>query len=324
MKVFITREIPEDALRIVRAAAEIEVWPDPGPPPRDVLIQKAADLNGLYCLLTDRIDTELLDRAPELRVISQMAVGVDNIDVSACTKRRIPVGNTPGVLTETTADLAFALILAAARRLVEADRFTRSGEWTTWSPMLLTGPDVHHATLGIIGMGRIGREVAKRARGFDMRVLYHYRRPYPESTGELGAEYASLNDLLEQSDFVSLHVPLTPETRHLIGREQLRRMKRTAILINTARGPVVDEAALYEALKEGIIAGAGLDVFEIEPLALTSPLLKLDNVVALPHIGSASVATRTKMAVLAAENLAAGLRGERLPYAVNPEVYRSR
>src|SRR5688572_22562910 len=321
MRAFVTRQIPEEALRTVQEAAETEVWPEAGPPSRDVLLEKVGEIDGLYCLLTDRINSELLDRAPGLRAVSQMAVGVDNIDVAACTARGIPVGNTPGVLTETTADLAFALILATARRIVEADQFVRGGQWTTWSPMLLTGPDVHHATLGIVGMGRIGREVAKRARGFDMRILYHSRRRYPESEAMLGAEYADLTTLLAQSDFVSIHTPLTSETRHLISREELAMMKPTAILINTARGPVVDESALYGALRHRRIAAAGLDVFEDEPLTMDSPLLTLDNVVVLPHIGSASIATRTRMAVLAGENLRAGLLGERLPNVVNPEVY---
>ncbi len=321
MKVFVTRRIPDEALQIVREAAETDLWPEPGPPPRDVLLEKVAGIRGLYCLLTDRIDSELLECAPELQVVSQMAVGVDNVDVAACTARGIPVGNTPGVLTETTADLAFALILATARRVVEADRFVRAGEWTTWSPMLLTGPDVHHATLGIVGMGRIGREVAKRARGFDMRILYYNRTRDPESEETLGADYVDIPSLLAQSDFVSIHTPLTSETLHLIGREELQLMKKSAILINTSRGPVVDESALYEALRDGTIAAAGLDVFEVEPLPMESPLLALDNVVVLPHIGSASVATRTKMAVLAAENLAAGIKGNRLAHLVNPQVY---
>lgn len=321
MRVFMTRQLPEEALRIVRAVAEMEVWPEEGtPPPQDILRNRVAEVEGLLCLLTDRIDAELLDHAPKLRVVSQMAVGYDNIDVAACTVRSIAVGNTPGVLTETTADLAFALLLMTARRLGEAERYLRSGQWKTWSPMLLTGPDVHHATLGIVGMGRIGVEMARRARGFEMRLLYTGPKRSEAAERDFAARYVDLDTLLAESDFVSLHTPLTPATRHLIGAEQLARMKPTAILINTARGPVVDQAALAAALRERRIAAAGLDVFEIEPLPPDDPLLQLDNVVLLPHIGSASVATRTKMAVLAAENLAAGLQGRPLPHPINPEV----
>jgi glyoxylate reductase len=250
-------------------------------------------------------------------VVSNLAVGYDNIDVPACTARGIRVGNTPGVLTETTADLAFALLMATARRIVEAERFLRDGKWKTWSPMLLTGRDVHHATLGIVGMGRIGYEMAKRAHGFDMTVLYADVRPHEAAERDYGARRLPLDELLAQSDFVTIHTPLLPETRGLIGAEALARMKPTAILVNTSRGPVVDQAALYEALKNGVIAGAGLDVFEVEPLPMDSPLLTLENVVLAPHIGSASIATRTRMSVLAAENLVAGLRGENLPNPVN-------
>jgi glyoxylate reductase len=315
--VYVTRVIPEEGLKLVEAAASVEVWPEEGPPPREVLLEKVRDVDGLLCLLTDRIDAELLDRAPRLRVVSNLAVGYDNIDVPACTARGIRVGNTPGVLTETTADLAFALLMATARRIVEAERFLRDGKWKTWSPMLLTGRDVHHATLGIVGMGRIGYEMAKRAHGFDMTVLYADVRPHEAAERDYGARRLPLDELLAQSDFVTIHTPLLPETRGLIGAEALARMKPTAILVNTSRGPVVDQAALYEALKNGVIAGAGLDVFEVEPLPMDSPLLTLENVVLAPHIGSASIATRTRMSVLAAENLVAGLRGENLPNPVN-------
>lgn len=320
MRAFITRQLPEEALQIARSAAEIEVWPGEMPPPREMLLRRVQDVDGLLCLLTDKIDAGLLDVAPNLRVVSQMAVGFDNIDVSACTVRGIPVGNTPGVLTETTADLAFALLMATARRVVEADRFTRSGEWKTWSPMLLTGPDIHHATIGIVGMGRIGYEMAKRAHGFDMRILYSGRHRAEVAENQLGAQMVELDRLLAESDFVSIHTPLNSETRHQIGAEQLARMKPSAIFINTSRGPVVDQAALAEALRLGTIAGAGLDVFEAEPLPLDDPLLNMPNVVLLPHIGSASIATRIRMAILAAENLVAGLRGQPLPNPVNPEV----
>jgi glyoxylate reductase len=320
MRVFVTRKLPEEALRIVREAAEMQVWPDELPPPYEVMQTKVAVAEGLLCLLTDKIDAPLLEHAPRLRVVSQMAVGYDNIDIAACTARGIPVGNTPGVLTETTADLAFALLLATARRLTEAERTLRAGQWQTWSPMLLTGPDVHHATLGIVGMGRIGYEMARRAHGFEMNLLYTSRSRNETAERDFGARYVDLDMLLAESDFVSLHTPLTPTTRHLIGAAQLARMKPTAILINTARGPVVDQAALYMALKARQITAAGIDVFETEPLPMDDPLLQLDNVVLLPHIGSASIATRTKMAVLAAQNLVAGLQGRPLPYPVNPEV----
>lgn len=316
MKVYITRQLPDEALSIIRQAAEMEVWDEDRPVPRNVLREKIRDTDGLLCLLTDKIDGDLLDNAPNLRVVSQMAVGVDNIDVAACRARNVVVGNTPGVLTETTADLAFALLLAIARRIVEAERFLRAGQWQTWSPMLLVGPDAHHATLGIVGMGRIGYEMARRAHGFQMNLLYSSRSPHPDAEQDFGAKRVDLNALLMESDFVSLHVPSTPETRHLIGAEQLARMKPSAMLINTARGPVVDQAALVNALRDHQIAGAGLDVFDVEPLSLDDPLLTLDNVVLLPHIGSASIATRTRMAVLAAENLIAGIQGKTLPHAV--------
>jgi glyoxylate reductase len=316
MKAFVTRELPKEALDIVRSVADTEVWPELAPPPYDLLLEKVADIDGLLCLLTDRIDETLLSHAPKLKVVSQMAVGYDNIDVAACARRGIPVGHTPGVLTETTADLTFALLLATARRIVEADRYTRSGEWQTWHPMLLTGPDVHHATLGIIGMGRIGYEVAKRACGFEMVILYTDVQRNAAAERDFGARYVDMDTLLTESDFVTVHTPLSPETRHLIGAAQLAKMKPTAIFINTSRGPVVDQKALYEALKYKHIAAAGLDVYEVEPLPLDDPLLTLDNAVLLPHIGSASVATRTKMAILAAENLVAGLQGKPLPHPV--------
>lgn len=317
MRAFVTRRLPEEALEIARSAAEVEVWPDELPPPRSMLLEKAAAADGLLCLLTDAIDAALLDRAPKLRVVSQMAVGIDNIDIPACTARGISVGNTPGVLTETTADLAFALLMAAARRITEGERCLRSGLWKTWSPMLLTGPDVHHATLGIVGLGRIGYEVARRAFGFEMRILYTNRTRNEAAERDFGAEFVDLNILLAESDFVSMHTPLTPETRHMIGPAEFTKMKPTAVFVNTARGPIVDQRALYEALRDCRIAAAGIDVFEVEPLPMDDPLLTLNNVVLVPHIGSASIATRTKMAVLAAENLVAGLMGDPLPHPVN-------
>jgi glyoxylate reductase len=275
-------------------------------------------------LLTDRVDDQLLDAAgASLRVVSNYAVGFDNVDVPACTRRSIPVGNTPGVLTETTADLAWALLMAAGRRVAEGDRYVRAGRWRTWGPQLLLGGDVHGATLGIVGFGRIGQALARRAAGFGMTVLYWSRtRAEPDMERGLGATFVELEDLLERSDFVTLHVSLNEETRHLIDAAALARMKPSAVLVNTARGPVVDQAALAEALRDGTIAAAALDVTDPEPIAADDPLLELDNCLVVPHIASASYATRGKMAEMAAANLLAGLRGERLPNPVNPEVYR--
>ena len=321
-RVYVSRVIPEDGLALVREATACRVWEGELPPPREVLLREAGEIDGLLCLLTDPIDAALLDAAPRLRVISQMAVGVDNIDVAACTRRGIPVGYTPGVLAETTADLAWTLLMATARRVVEADAYTRSGAWKTWEPMGLLGRDVHHATLGIIGLGGIGAEVARRARGFDMRLLYFSRHRKPDLEERLGLEYRPMDELLREADFVSLHCALTPETHHLIGARELAQMQPTAILINTTRGPVVDQAALAAALKAGTIAAAGLDVFEAEPVPLDDPILSLPNVVALPHIGSASVATRGRMARMAAENLLAALSGQRPPHLVNPEAWQ--
>jgi glyoxylate reductase len=320
--VFITREIPEAGLRQVLAATQAEVWPGELPPPREILLAKVRGCHGLLCLLTERIDDELLEAAgPSLRVISQMAVGYDNIDVAAATARGIPVGNTPGVLTEATADLAWALLMAAARRVVEGDRFVRAGRWKTWGPKLLLGPDVAGATLGVVGFGRIGQAMARRARGFEMRVVYHARRRQPEAEATLGAQFAALDELLAAADFVTLHVPLNNDTRLLMNEARLRRMKPGAILINTARGPIVDHDALYRVLRSGALGGAALDVTDPEPLPPDSPLLSLENVIVVPHIASASIATRNRMAAMAAANLLAGLRGERLPNCVNPEVY---
>jgi len=322
-RVFVSRIIPDEGLRPVTEACEAEVWQDELPPPRDVLLGSVEGCDGVLTLLTDRVDDAFLDRAgPQLKVVSNFAVGFDNIDVAACTKRGIPVGNTPGVLTETTADLAWALLMAAARRLPEADHYVRAGKWRTWGPMLLMGPDVHGATLGIIGFGRIGQAVARRARGFGMRVLYHDpHRVSPAVEAEYRAEYRTLEGILPESDFVSLHVNLSPQTKGLINAERLGWMKRTAILVNTSRGPVVDSMALVDALRDGVIAGAGLDVTDPEPLPVDHPLVGLDNCLVVPHIASASRATRSKMAEMAAANLLAGVRGQRLPTPVNPEVY---
>jgi len=322
-KVFVSRVIPDDGLNPIREATDATIWDHELPPPRPDLLREIEGCEGVLTLLTDRVDDEFLDRAgPQLKVVSNFAVGFDNIDVPACTKRGIPVGNTPGVLTETTADLAWALLMAAARRLVEGDRYVRDGQWKTWGPMLLMGPDVHGATLGIVGFGRIGQAVARRARGFGMRILYHDpRRASPAVEAEYGAEFRTLEGILPESDFLTLHVDLRPETRGLISAERLRWMKPTAILVNTSRGPVVDSMALAEALKTGQIAAAALDVTDPEPIPVDHPLVGLDNCLIVPHIASASRATRGKMAAMAAANLLAGLRGERLPTPVNPEVY---
>lgn len=319
-KVYVTRQVPQAGIDMVQSECEVEVWQGELPVPRDVLLEKVRDIDGLYCLLTERIDDELLDAAPGLRVVSNMAVGFDNVDVAACSARGIPVGNTPGVLTDTTADLSFALLMAAARRIVEGVDYVRAGRWKTWGPMLLMGSDIHGATLGILGLGRIGQAMARRAGGFDMRVLYYDIRPMPEAEAAVGATFTDMDTLLAESDFVSLHVNLTEETYHLIGQEELRKMKPTAVLVNAARGGVVDPKALYEALRDGEIAYAALDVTEPEPIPEDDPLLSLPNCIVVPHIASASVATRTKMATMAAENLLAGLRGDPLPNCVNPEV----
>jgi lactate dehydrogenase-like 2-hydroxyacid dehydrogenase len=318
-RVFVCRLIPETGLRIVREAAEVDLWTDELPPPRAQLMERAAGVTGLLTLLTDRVDDELLDAVgPSLRVVSNLAVGVDNIDLAACRRRGVSVGNTPGVLTETTADLAFALLLAAARRLAEGYDLVRADRWRTWGPMLLLGKDVHGATLGIVGFGRIGREVARRARGFDMRVLYHSRqRAGPEVEASLGAAYAPLDELLVAADFVSLHVSLSPETRHLIDASAIARMKRGAILVNTSRGPVVDHDALAEALRSGQLFAAALDVTDPEPMRGDHPLLGLPNCLVVPHIASASERTRDRMAEKAARNLVAGIRGEPLPDPVS-------
>jgi glyoxylate reductase len=314
-RVFATRALPGEAFRGLAGRVALRVWPGPGAPPAAALRAEAEASEGLLCLLTDRVDRALLAACPRLRVVSSCSVGVDHIDLAAARARGVAVGHTPGVLTETTADLAFALLLAAARRVVEADRFVREGGWTAercWEPDLLLGRDLHGATLGVIGLGAIGSAVARRAGGFGMRVLAwsRTRRELP------GVEPVALGELLAQADFVSLHVPLGPATRGLLGARELARMKPGAILVNTARGGLVDEAALADALAEGRLAAAGLDVFEEEPLPAASRLRALPNVVLLPHIGSASIATRGRMADLAVANLLAGLEGKPLPHEV--------
>jgi glyoxylate reductase len=318
--VFISRNIFPEALDKIKPAADMEVWPGEFPPSYETLLVKTRDADGLLCMLSDRIDANLIKNSPKLKVISTMAVGYDNIDVAAATARGIRVGNTPGVLTETTADLIFSLLMAAARKVVEGDRYIREGKWKTWGPLTLLGQDIHHATIGIIGMGRIGTEVARRARGFNMNILYYSRtRKSREEEKRLGAEYVDkMTDLLARSDFISLHVPLTPETKGLIGAGEFAMMKPTAVFVNASRGAVVDQHALYEALKNGTIFSAGVDVTIVEPIPMNDPLLTLPNLVITPHIGSASFSTRKKMAFMAADNLLAGLKGVSLPYCVNP------
>jgi glyoxylate reductase len=312
VKVFVARRLPGAAVDRLRAEHDVEVWHEQLPPGKDALHARAPELDGLLALLTDPVDADLLAAAPRLRAISNYAVGVDNVDLAAATERGIPVGNTPGVLTESTADLALALMLGIGRRIAEGDAYVRRGEWRTWEPGLLLGRDLRGATVGIVGFGRIGRAVARRCDGFGCEVLHTSRRG--------GVE---LGELLERSDFVTLHAPLTPETRDLIDAAGLRRMKPTAYLINTARGPMVDTGALARALHDGEIAGAALDVTDPEPLPGDHPLLDAPGLLIVPHIASATHATRERMADMAVDNLLAGLAGERMPNCANPEVYES-
>ncbi|MFZ1039352.1 MAG: glyoxylate reductase [Candidatus Bathyarchaeia archaeon] len=324
-KVYVTRELPERGLKTIKERFDAEVWPEYAPPPKKTIIEKAKDVDALATLLSDKIDAEVFDAAPKLKMIAQLAVGFDNVDVQEATKRGIYVSNTPEVLTDTTADFAWTLLMALARRVVEADKYVRMGKWKVgWHPAMLQGRDVYGATMGIVGAGRIGYAVAKRATGFSMKILFYDVIPRPEMEKDFGAKKVDLDELLKQSDFVSVHVPLMKETHHLINAEKLRLMKKTAYLINNSRGPVVDEKALYEALNEGRIAGAGLDVFEQEPTSLANPLLKLDNVVVAPHISSASYETRSKMAEMVADNLIAFFEGKKPPNLINPDVLKVR
>lgn len=322
-RVFITRAIFPPAVEELKAKFDVEIWPESTPPTVDVLIEKANSIDGLLTLLSDPINSVVIKTGAghHLKVISQMAVGFDNIDIKTATENNIPVGHTPGVLTETTADFAWSLLMAAARRVVEAHNEIQSGVWRPWGPDVLCGADIFGATIGLIGFGRIGQAMARRARGFNMRVLYTQRHRDLSAEEQLGAEYVSMDELLGLSDFVTLHAYLTPEARGMIGAEQFELMKPGAIFINTARGAMVDHDALYQALLSGHIASAALDVFDPEPIPMTHPILRLPQVVITPHIASASTKTRQRMAFMAAENLMAGLEGKRLPYCANPQVY---
>jgi glyoxylate reductase len=321
-KVYVTRQLFPEAIKILEEVAEVEIFEgENNAIPRDLLIEKVINIDGLLPLLTEKIDAELMDISTKLQVVSNYAVGFNNIDVKEATKRGIRVTNTPGVLTDTTADCAFTLMTAIARRIVEADKYIRNKKWVdAWGPKMFIGSDIHGKTLGLIGMGRIGSAMVPRAKGFNMKVIYHDDYLDPAIGKKIGVKRKTLDELFNESDYVSLHVPLTSETHHMISEKQLKMMKSTAYLINTSRGPVVDEKALFKALKEGWITGAALDVHEEEPTDPDNPLLELDNIIVTPHIASGSVETRTKMAVVAATNLAAVLKGIEPPNLVNPDV----
>lgn len=321
-RVFVSREIFPEFIDLIAAETDMELWPDELPPPRDVLLEKTQGVDGILCLLTDKIDPEFMDNAgPQLKVISQIAVGFDNIDIPEATKRGIPVGNTPEVLTQTTADATWALMLAAARRITESERAIHAGNWRTWHPLHYLGHDVYGATLGIIGMGRIGFEVAKRSVGFNMKILYYDVNRREDLEEELSMEFVDKDTLLAEADFVTLHTVLNDSTYHMMDDKAFAKMKSNAIIVNAARGPVIDPQALYRALKSSTIAGAGLDVTEPEPMLMDDPLLQLENCVIVPHIASASHTTRREMSSIAATNLLNGVKGEPLITCVNPEVY---
>jgi glyoxylate reductase len=320
-KVFVSRVIPDAGLDRIKQHCDAEIWADPLPPPHAVLRQKVAHCDGLVALLTDKIDAALMDLAPRLKVVSNYAVGFNNIDVPAATERGIAVGNTPGVLTDATADMAFCLLIAAARRVVEGHQYTLSGKWKTWEPLGHLGQDLAGRTLGVVGMGRIGYALAQRCRGgWGMKILYHDVYKNEKAEKELGARQVDLDTLLRESDFISVHTDLNEKTRGMFGAEQFRKMKRTAVFVNTARGPLVDQKALHDALRDGTIFAAGLDVTDPEPPARDDPLLKLPNVIMAPHIASGTVGTSNAMAEICANNLIAGLTGQKLPAWVNPEV----
>lgn len=324
-RVFVTRRIPEAGLAKVEAACEVDLWTEPLPPPYDLLKARVAGCDGLLSLLTDRIDPELLDAAPGLKVVSNYAVGYNNIDVPAATARGICVGNTPDVLTDATADMAFCLLIGAARRLVEGHQYSQSGAWQTWEPLGHIGVDLVGRTVGVLGMGRIGYAFAKRCHGgWGMQVLYHDVRRNDKAEQDLGARFVDLDTLLRESDFVSVHTDLNPTTKGLFNRETFAKMKRSAIFINTARGPIQKQQDLVEALQNGVIFAAGLDVTDPEPPAADDPLLKLPNAIVAPHIASATVQTRNAMAEIAADNLIAGVTGQRLRAWVNPDLGEKR
>src|SRR5438046_3756122 len=321
-KVLATHRLFDAARKTLQDNCDVEYWEKSGRPPREEVLRRVKDKEGLICLLTEKVDDELLQAAPKLRIAANVAVGYDNLDIPACTKRGVIATNTPGVLDETTADFAWTLLMAVARRLVEGDTYARNGHWKGWNLDQMCGTDVWGKTLVIVGFGRIGRAVARRAAGFKMRILYNAtKRATVEVEKEVSAEYRDLNSLLAESDFVTLHVPLNSETRGLLDAPKFYRMKPTAFVVNTARGPVIDEAALVHALESGKIAGAALDVFEQEPFI--HPGLKRANVVMAPHMGSASVETRSKMAAMAAHNVAAFFRGQRPPNMLNPEAFKT-
>ncbi|KYK24998.1 D-glycerate dehydrogenase [Thermoplasmatales archaeon SG8-52-4] len=323
MKIFVTRKIPEPGLDLLRKKHNIKVYPYDRVPTKDEIIKGLKGKDGLICLLSDPIDADVINSEPNLKTIASYAVGYDNIDVSAATKRGIPVSNTPGVLTDATAEMAWALLFSTARRIVEGDKFTRQGKYKGWGPLLMLGQDVTNKTLGIIGAGRIGTAFALKSKGFNMKVLYFSSHRNEILDKELSAKKVELTELLKKSDFVSLHVPLTSKTHHLIGEKELKMMKKTAILINTSRGPIVNEKILIKALREKWIFAAGLDVYEKEP-KITGGLKKLDNVVLQPHSASATIDSRTKMSIMAAENMIAGLKGEIPPNCINREVFKDK
>jgi lactate dehydrogenase-like 2-hydroxyacid dehydrogenase len=320
MKIFVTRTIPKPGLDLLRKEFTITVNNDDRALTKQEIINNIKGSDGLLCLLTDPIDREVIYAEPKLKMIASYAVGYDNIDISAATERGIPVSNTPGVLTETTAELAWALLFSVTRRIVEGDTFTRAGHFKGWAPLLMLGQDVTNKTLGIIGTGRIGTAFALKSKGFDMKVIYTDEQRNEQLERKLGAKKVPLSELLKKSDFVSIHVPLLKTTHHLIGKKELKMMKKTAILLNTARGPIIDESALIKALKEHWIFGAGLDVYEHEP-KISEELKKLDNVILQPHTGSGTIETRTKMALMAAKNLIEGLKGNIPPNCINKEIF---
>ena len=324
-KVFVTRKIDPEAIELMKDSGfDVHVWEDEMPPSRDILLQQCKDASALLTLVTDKIDDELMSQSPQLKVVANMAVGYDNFDVPSATKRGIAMANTPGVLTKTTADLTWALLMAAGRLVVQGDRDVRAGKWKTWLPLGYLGQDIYDSTLGVLGLGQIGLEVAKRWLGFDMKILYFDTYRMKDMEEKYGFEYSSdVETVLKKAAFISVHTPLTEETYHLIGEKEFAMMKPNAILVNAARGPIVDPKALYEALKSNVIAGAGLDVTEPEPILMDDPLLTLDNCVIAPHIGSASVATRNKMAMLSAQNIIAYFQNKPMPTCVNPEVLSS-